>query len=504
MTKDELLKRLNDIEWEDFECKEALNKLPDNVWETVSAFSNTSGGWIVFGIKQNGKRFDIQGINDGEKLESDFLNVLHSGQKFNFRLTAKCRKYDFDGKTVLAFYIPSSPIKPIYMKNAGNTFIRSGSGDRRATEGEVMAMMRDQAFGSKSETVVEGTSIADLNMGSIETFRNHVAFENPEFLYNGLPLEQYCEKLNISSNGKLTFAGLLMFGERDALRSHVPNFWIDYIEVPGTSYSDASVRYTYRMPEMDNIWEAYRVIVQRLRIYCDAPYKALPNGIGAEDNSQLYALREGLINFCAHADYFSPMHPTIRVYSNRIEFQNPGRFMFPLDELRTKIHSMPRNPSIIKFFRYAKLSENAGYGIDKMIKWEQLTGGKVEFDTTLVSSTITYWFGKRLSEQGSDQANNTDIQQNNGNGATEREQAGEQAREQAREQVQKLVNVIREDVVTFPEILKRLGLSGKRNALMNYLKPAIEQGYVLRAFPDKPNHPKQRYYLSEEGLKLVK
>ena len=53
MTKDELLKRLNDIEWEDFECKEALNKLPDNVWETVSAFSNTSGGWIVFGIKQN-------------------------------------------------------------------------------------------------------------------------------------------------------------------------------------------------------------------------------------------------------------------------------------------------------------------------------------------------------------------------------------------------------------------------------------------------------------------
>ena len=181
-------------------------------------------------------------------------------------------------------------------------------------------------------------------------------------------------------------------------------------------------------------------------------------------------------------------------------FVNSGLYSNLLDELRTKIHSMPRNPSIIKFFRYAKLSENAGYGIDKMIKWEQLTGGKVEFDTTLVSSTITYWFGKRLSEQGSDQANNTDIQQNNGNGATEREQAGEQAREQ----VQKLVNVIREDIVTFPEILKRLGLSGKRNALMNYLKPAIEQGYVLRAFPDKPNHPKQRYYLSEEGLKLVK
>ena len=73
------------------------------MWETVSAFSNTSGGWIVLGIKQNGKRFEIQGVSDGEKMESDFLNVLHGGQKFNMRLTAKGRKYDFDGKKVIPF-----------------------------------------------------------------------------------------------------------------------------------------------------------------------------------------------------------------------------------------------------------------------------------------------------------------------------------------------------------------------------------------------------------------
>ena len=73
MTKEELLQRLTDIEWDDFEVKEALDKMPDNVWETVSAFCNTSGGWIVFGIKQKGKRFEVQGVNNGEKTESDFL-----------------------------------------------------------------------------------------------------------------------------------------------------------------------------------------------------------------------------------------------------------------------------------------------------------------------------------------------------------------------------------------------------------------------------------------------
>ena len=34
MTKEELLQRLTDIEWDDFEVKEAQNKMPNNVWET--------------------------------------------------------------------------------------------------------------------------------------------------------------------------------------------------------------------------------------------------------------------------------------------------------------------------------------------------------------------------------------------------------------------------------------------------------------------------------------
>lgn len=344
MTKDELLLKLTDIEWDDFECKTAKDKLPDDVWQTVSAFSNTSGGWIVFGIRQIGKRFEIEGINNGEKTESDFLNTLRGGQKFNLRLSAQGKKFNFDGKLVLAFFVPSSMVKPIYYNNPINTFIRTGSGDRRATESEIMAMMRDQAFGSKSEQVVEGTSINDLNMGSLETYRNQIRNENPSFPYKNLPDIQFCEKVGISKEGKLTIGGILMLGQRDAVQRYASNFWIDYLEIPGKSLAEAQVRYTYRMQEQDNIWESYQIILQRLRNFVDAPYEAQPSGAGTEDESQLYALREGLTNCCAHADYFSPMHPTIRVFTDRIELQNPGRFMFPLEELRTQIHSIPPQP----------------------------------------------------------------------------------------------------------------------------------------------------------------
>ena len=482
MTKEELIQKLSEIEWDDFECKKAQDKLPEDVWSTVSAFSNTSGGWIIFGVKQQGKQFEINGVNNGEKTESDFLNTLRNGQKFNMRLTARGQKYNFDGKLILAFFVPSSIVKPIYVGNPTNTYIRTGSGDRRATETEVMAMMRDQAFGSKSEQIVEGTSINDLNRSSLETYRNRIKNDNPSFPYKDLPDDQFCDKVGISKDGQLTIGGILMLGQRDVVQRHISNFWIDYLEIPGKSLADAQVRYTFRMQEQDNIWESYQIILQRLRNFVDAPYEAHPDGVGAEDESQLYALREGLTNCCAHAD--------------RIELQNPGRFMFPLTELRSQIHSIPRNPNIIKFFRYAKLGENAGYGIDKMLAWEKLTKGKVEFATDLVCSTITYWFGEQTGEQVSDQPSD----QVGGQGKV---QPMVQAKVQPMVQVQRLVNAIREDTCTFSDILKRLNLKGRNNVVVNYLKPAIEGGYVLRAYP-KPNHPNQRYYLSEKGLKLVK
>ena len=219
--------------------------------------------------------------------------------------------------------------------------------------------------------------------------------------------------------------------------------------------------------------------------------------MGAEDESQLYALREGLTNCCAHADYFSPMHPTIRVFADRIELQNPGRFMFPLSELRTQIHSIPRNPKLIKFFRYAKLGENAGYGIDKMLAWERLTKGKVEFASDLVSSTITYWFGEQPREQVSGQVSDQVSDQVSG-------QVSGQPSGQPSDQVQVLINCIRDRVFLIGELQQRLGINSRRYVREEMVVPAIEGGYVLRSYPDKPNHPKQRYYLSEKGLKLVK
>jgi len=148
MDKDSLLERLTDIEWDDFEVKKSLTELPQNVWETVSAFSNSFGGWLVLGIAQQGKTFEVTGLTHPEKIEQDLVTTLRSNTKFNVIINPDCKKYNIDGKTVLAFYIPSSDHKPVYFKSLQNTFIRTGSGDQRATNYEINALLREQSFGT--------------------------------------------------------------------------------------------------------------------------------------------------------------------------------------------------------------------------------------------------------------------------------------------------------------------------------------------------------------------
>ena len=390
MTKDELTNKLSDIEWEDFEVKEANTKIPKNTWETVSAFSNTAGGWLIFGVRHSRENFKIIGVENPEKTEQNFTTTLR-GDKFNIKIRPISRKFDFPEGTVLAFYIPLSNKKPIYFNTPLNTFIRTASGDQRTTKEETDAMYRDQAFGTRTSAVIPDYDITALHNHSIERYRDYMSRFNPAHAYNKLTKEELLEKTQVIQNGKATQAGLLLFGKNDIIQKIFTDFRIDLLEIPGTSYSDSSARYTYRMEEQENLWEYYFTAFSRLRQRVDLPFKMGEEGFAIENYPYLEALREALVNMLMHTDYHSPAKPRIRVFDNRIEFYNPGGLPVSLEKLMKTDTSMPRNPVLAKSFRAVKLAENAGFGFDKMIDgWKTYKNCIPEFDIHIDTTIVTF------------------------------------------------------------------------------------------------------------------
>ncbi len=52
------------------------------------------------------------------------------------------------------------------------------------------------------------------------------------------------------------------------------------------------------------------------------------------------------------------------------------------------------------------------------------------------------------------------------------------------------------------EIQERLALKHDDYFRVHYIIPAIEEGFIQMKYPNSPNHPKQKYRLTQKGITL--
>lgn len=182
---------------ENIEFKRADNNLPNSLWETYSAFCNTSGGIIILGIEEekNGDNIII-GINDIDKMEKDIWNTANNLAKVSYNVIGNgdIYKVKIDDKNIMILDIKEAPHnkKPVYLnRKIENTYIRRGEADKKADNDEIGTLM---AMATPKPLLLDNFSMKDLDSETVSKFRKIIEERYPEKNYKNLNDEDFLKE----------------------------------------------------------------------------------------------------------------------------------------------------------------------------------------------------------------------------------------------------------------------------------------------------------------------
>lgn len=381
------------------EFKAARGGLPKDLWETVSAFANTNGGWLLLGVADDG---DIVGVRDAEGQLKQLWDLMRSTQKISGPVCAAedTSLVPLGGKHVIVVRVPAAPRKarPVYIN--GNpytgTFVRRASADYRCTKPEVDRMMRDASEVAADGTVLNGWELDVLDSEAVARYRRRFQTQNPSSVLNGYDdkgflsaIDAYGASRDSGARG-VRVAGLLLLGKPEAIREWRGRHMIDFREVANDL--DEHNRWLDRVVWEGNLLGAFESIYPRLVEGLAKPFR-LDGAARVDASPAEVALREAFVNLLIHADYSETPSSLIIKSPQGFLFRNPGSSRVSELDLLNGDRSDPRNPTLVGMFRRIGLAEEAGSGIPSILSsWKSLGFRLPEID----SGTERYEFSLRL------------------------------------------------------------------------------------------------------------
>ncbi|MBD2578063.1 RNA-binding domain-containing protein [Oscillatoria sp. FACHB-1406] len=385
MDREFLLEQLSIGENEELECKASQEHLSKDVWETVSAFANTEGGYIILGISEKKGKFAISGVDNPEKQQKEFWDNHNNPRKLNVPI---CKSSDVTVETIdehllIVIRVPKATRtqRPVYINQnpLTGTYKRNYEGDYLCTQDEVRQMLRDASSEPQDYGILKNFSLNDLDPETLKAFRQRFRSREPDHPWLAGDDQNLLFQLggwrcdrNTGEQG-LTLAGLLMFGRERSITDAFPNYHLDYQE----KFSDnPEQRWTHRIT-LDGKWEAnlfnfYYRVYGRLTQDLDVPFQLDRDAIRKGETHVHEALREALANTIIHADYLSTRPIQVTKFRDRFLFANPGRLRIPLESLYEGGLSDARNPNLQKMFQMLGIGDKAGSGFPKILRaWRE-------------------------------------------------------------------------------------------------------------------------------------
>lgn len=203
------------VEDEHLEFKEAKNQYnTEKVIRYCSALANERGGKLVLGVT-NKKPRRVVGTNAFAETNSVKAKLVDK-----LRLRVETALVDHPAGRVLVFEVPSRPIgMPIACDGA--YLMRSGE-DLVSMTPDMLGRIFDEAGPDFSAETCPKATIEDLDPRAVENMREMwIRKSGNEALYN-LSMEQLLTDAELLVDGEITYAALVLLGNRKALGRYLP------------------------------------------------------------------------------------------------------------------------------------------------------------------------------------------------------------------------------------------------------------------------------------------
>ena len=460
-------------ERQDIELKKAANGTPERLYDTLSSFSNqTGGGVILFGIDEK-HDFEITGVYDAQDLQT---RVTNQALQMEPVVRPVFTIAEIDGKTVVSAEISECDLfdKPCFYKGAGRirgSYIRVGEADMPMTEYEVYSY---EAFKRKIQDelrVVERAELDAFDQTALAEYFIQLRRAKPNLAKQSN--EKILQLQGLVDHEKPTLAGLMMLGEYP--QAFFPQLSVTAMVVAGTEIGELGAN-GERFIDNQRIEGTLTQMLEGTMAFIR---RNIRNATIIDENGKradrteypMVAVREIVLNALIHRDYsIHTDHSPIRVilYQDRLEVENPGGLYgrITIDELG-KAAADTRNPFIAGGLEVLLGTENRFSGIPTVMQEMDKAGLEpAVFESRRGVFRVTLFNHRNLLEQ--------------------------QSSAHLTKSMQKILAYCAEPRSRI-EIARHLDIETPSYVVQKYLRPLMEMGLLRLTIPEAPKSKNQKY-----------
>ncbi len=353
MQIDKIKKLIRGGEHQEAEFKESFHS-SQGISKLICAFSNTIGGIILLGVKDNGM---IKGVSKNidtiQKRIADANSCVHPSPI----ITVEVKRID---KKKIIVIIVHKADSSIFHTFGGVIYIRIGSTVQKLEGNSIVQFLRDRQLLLFEDQVEPSSRIEDLDTNKI---KDYLDIRNQKIHLNEDSIKKFVfnKKLAvISDKDGLKNLALLFFAKN--IQDFYPYAQIKLVRFDGLKPVKV-IAYEEAKGSLVEMIEQSMNFVKR---FISKEYKI--EGLKRKEIAFIpeEAIREAIINSVAHRDYFNKNEIQLNIFDDRLEIINPGSLPEGMKEDLLGSLSVQRNPMIYQFLKDYGYMEGIGSGISRI------------------------------------------------------------------------------------------------------------------------------------------